>query len=627
MTDVVILDIETSGHEPWSGELLCVGVGDQVYGPVAGKHAVQAALDRGATIVSHTNYDLRWLMLDGVSSSKDWRLHDTKVMAWLLDGTQELSLAALCSKYLGVTPAKPIHSKGGRVFFHTREHGAVPIEDVPEDELHAYNLSDIEHEAALYLALKAELQRLQMWERFEAEEAPFSKLLCEMEIEGMPFDKDAADELLEGSLLVEAEIRERLIEATGYPDFNPGSGDQVAAFLYQDVWTASGRFPIPRWNGAPADEKKLLAQQLAPDRAKVFRVGRDFAYYSQQLPGLGLAPPKVKRHRDAPSPKRPTTAAKLLLSMYPEHPWIVQFDEWKKRQKLHGYLVDWLAREHKGRLHGRFDQSGTITGRLASREPNLQQVASDSGVRDLFRGQLVVGDYGGLEARLAAHFSGDPLMLETFREGHDLYGMVAANAWGGPPTKENDRRALMKVVWLASQYGAQGDTLARTMAVNGLRGYTADEADELLATMKAQVPRLFQWRDDIVAEARAVGFVTTWSGRRRTLADIKSPDWQLRYRAERQAVNSMVQGSAADITRTAMLRCREAIPRSVARMILQVHDEILFERGPMWSDDWFPTIVEICEDFDLKVPLKFEAVIAQSWAAKGGATLLQEVQQ
>ena len=205
-------------------------------------------------------------------------------------------------------------------------------------------------------------------------------------------------------------------------------------------------------------EAKLSAvESIAPRNVRVTRVGRDYAYGFVLLDGLGLKPPRRGKQQKT---SRPSVSGKTLAVLYGDNPWIAEYVEWKKKDKLAGYLRDWIARVHEGRLYGRFDQSGTITGRLAAREPNLQQVATDSEVRGLFRGDLVVGDYGGLEVRISAHFSLEPVMLDVFRSGGDLYGTLAARAWGGAADKMNEGRGLMKVLMLASQYGAGPEQLS-----------------------------------------------------------------------------------------------------------------------------------------------------------------------
>jgi DNA polymerase-1 len=160
------------------------------------------------------------------------------------------------------------------------------------------------------------------------------------------------------------------------------------------------------------------------------------------------------------------------------------------------------------------------------------------------------------------------------------------------------------------------------MAVAGLRGYTARKADALLRDLHETVPRLFEWREEVIEEARNLGYVTTLGGRKRHLADIGSAEWKKMAKAERQAVNSKVQGSAADVVRRAMLAAREAVDPERARIILQVHDEILWERMAGWEPHVFDELLDTCETahgFELDVPLIFEAKVAQSWAAKGGS--------
>jgi DNA polymerase I-like protein with 3'-5' exonuclease and polymerase domains len=623
MSDYVVLDIETTGNEPWRHELVSVGIGLNVHRPDKGRGLARMIMSRpGTTIVAHTNYDLRWLMLDGARLAEGVNYHDTKVMAWLLDATQELGLDELAARYLGYVPPKMIRMRSGVVCFQTAAGPIVPITEAPWDEVEAYNASDIKTEGELYECLRALLQEQGLWEHFITEEAPFSRLLVEMEATGVPFDRERAASMLDDTERQHGALRRRLVEGTGAPDFNPGSGDQVAKYLYEEVWTHPVKFEIPRLTGMTPERKMAAVESIAPAGVRLKKVGRDYAYGDLILDGLGLAPPKAKRRRDdEPAPKRPSVSGKVLNVMYGGHPWVADYVKWRKLDKLAGYLRDWIDRDHEGRLHGRFDQSGTITGRLAAREPNMQQVSSTGDVRDLFRGDLVVGDYAGLEARLSAHFSRDPMMLDIFLNGKDLYGTLAAHAWGGPETKANEGRGLMKVLMLASQYGAKGETLAGTMAIAGMRGYTARKADALLRELEFTMPRLFEWRNEVIEEARSLGYVTTLAGRKRHLPDIGSAEWKKMAKAERQAVNSKVQGSAADVVRRAMLRARSEIDPAVARICLQVHDEILWERGPEWDPEVFPTLVIICQTahgFDLDVPLIFEAKVADSWAAKGG---------
>jgi DNA polymerase I-like protein with 3'-5' exonuclease and polymerase domains len=624
VSDYTVIDIETTGSEPWRHELVSVGIGRNVHRPDKGRAFARMLMARpGTTIVAHTNYDLRWLMLDGAELAEGVTYHDTKVMAWLLDGTQELDLDSLAQKYLHYSPPKLIRMRSGVVCFACADGAIVPITEAPWDEVEAYNYSDVKTEGELYECLRDELKSQGLWEHFVTEEAPFSRLLVEMEATGLPFDKERARVMLDATELEHGRLRDRLVERTGALGFNPGSHDQVRQYLYEEVWEHPVKFAIPRLNGMAKEAKLEAVQAIAPGGAVVTKVGRDYGYGVQTLDGLGLKPPRIPKWKLKDNPDAaPTTSAKVLNVIHGGHPWVAEFVQFKKLDKLAGYLRSWLEKEHDGQLHGRFDQSGTITGRLTGKDPNLQQVSSTADVRDLFRGDLVVGDFGGLEARLAAHFSGDEVMLDIFRNGKDLYGTLAARAWGGEEVKDNPGRGLMKVIWLASQYGAQGQTLADTMAIAGMRGYTAHKADQLLRELEVTAPRLFEWRNEVIEEARFQGYVVTLAGRKRHLPDIDSAEWKQMAKSERQAVNSKVQGSAADVVRRVMLKAREAVAPSVAAICLQVHDEILWKRGPEWEADVFPFLVETCESahgFELDVPLIFEAKVADSWAAKGGS--------
>lgn len=628
MSDYVTLDIETTGSDPWRHELVCVGIGSNVHDPTKGRAYARMLMSRpGTTIVAHSNYDLRWMMLDGATLAPGVHFHDTKGAAWLLDATQELDLDSLAQKYLGYSPPKLIRMRSRVVCFECASGEIVPIQEAPFEEVAAYCQSDCRTEGELYECLRELLQERGLWEHFVNDKAPLSRLLVEMEVAGLPYDREAGAEMLEATQARIEELRARLVERTGAPDFNPGSGDQVAKFLYEEVWEHPVRFAIPRLVKMTKDEKWEAVKRITPPGVTLERVGREYAYGQMVLDGLGLQPPRVKRPKDAPEPKRPTVSGKLLGITHGDHPWVEAYIDFLKATKLAGYITSWQDKEHGGRLHGRVDWAGTVTGRLAGRDPNLQQVSTTGDVRGLFRGPMVVGDFGGLEARLAAHFSGDPIMLDVFRDGKDLYGVLAAQAWGGPPTKKNESRPVMKIVWLASQYGAQGETLARTMAVWGIRGYTARKADALLRDLRFAVPRLFEWRDEVIAEARALGYVTTLAGRKRALPDLDSAVWKAMARAERQAVNTKVQGSAADIVERVMLRARNEIDPEVARMILQVHDELLFERMRGWRPEVLDQIREICETghgFELDVPLVFEAGMAESWADKGSVAAVIE---
>ena len=613
-TEPVVIDLETSGRSPWDSELLVVGVGKRALRADEGRAAAKMVLAGDHTVVCHTNYDLRWLGLEGAKLGPRVKFHDTKVMAWLLDATQELGLDDLMWKYCKRAIKKPITKRFGVILFN-----GVPIVEAPWWEVADYNEHDLKDTLELYNVLKQKLQEHRLWDHFVEEEAPFSKLLVEMEVAGMPFDRPAAEAMRERAAAQRDLLAEELVRETGIEDFKLSSTDLLREYLYKRTFQRDVKFAIPRMPGMSAERKLSAIQGIAPADVEVTKVGREYAYGSATLQGLGLKAPKQKT-----AGGKSSTSAKVLTVLYGDHPWVAKFLEWKALANLCSTFLDsWIEKEHNGRIHGRLDQASTVTGRLSAKEPNMQQVPtrSDWSVRALFAGDLFIGDYAGLEVRLSAHFSRDPLMMDVFLNGKDLYGVLAAEAWGGPADKSNEGRGLMKILVLSSQYGAQGAKLSEILTFAGMR-YSEREADKFLGDLERTLPRLFAWRQEVIEEARVLGYVTTIGGRIRKLPNMRSAVWKLMATAERQAVNSKVQGSAADVVRRAMLKSREVVDPSEAQLLLQVHDEIIWGRGPGWNSDARMRLMEACETghgFTLDVPLAFEATEAQSWADKAGS--------
>lgn len=630
MNDFTVLDIETTGQDPWLHHLVAVGIGKEVLPPDEGRTRARALLaDPDAVVVCHTNYDLRWMLLDdedgGRPSMADgMHYHDTKVMAFMLDATQEFALESLAHKYLGYSMDKRIRQVAGRIMFTCDDGTLAPIEEAPWDQMVRYNTGDIETTAALYVRLRDLLQQTGQWDLFLDEEAPFSKLLVEMEITGLPLNAQKCREKLEVASAERDELAADLISRTGVYGFNLKSGDQVALYLYDEMPEFSiKRLPIPLMKGIPKEEKYQAVQEMYPNII-IKRMGNTLLDGEQVVLGRGLQPPKNKQHskdtRENVVHKRPPIDAENLSIMHSTDPWVSDYLKWKSLNTLcTNYLEVWVERVHNGRLHGRFDQARAETGRIVSRDPNLQSVPAVGGsVRYMFAAPMVIGDYSGLDARVAAHFSEDPLMCEIFRKNDDLYGVLAANAWGGPADKSNPRRNLMKILFLSVQYSAAAGSLGDKMRTAGMEDQ-ARRTPQLLKNLEETLPRLFEWKEEVLQKAKTLGYITTLAGRRRQLPNLDSPIWKIKAREERKAVASQVQGSSADIVRRCMLACRERFTPEQATFLLQVHDEILWERGPEWEDWMFEELVHLCETahrFELAVPMKFDASLAESWEDK-----------
>ena len=261
-----------------------------------------------------------------------------------------------------------------------------------------------------------------------------------------------------------------------------------------------------------------------------------------------------------------------------------------------------------GRIHCDFVQHGAETGRFSSRNPNLQNVpaphtAHGKAIRNLFYApegyKLVVADYSQIEPRVIASMSQDPIMLKNYLDGGDIYTTVG-------DTMGVDRKAG-KVLVLAMAYGVGPDKIAASI------GCTLTEAKKLLNDFSAKFNSVNKYRLRVVGSTRAKGYVTTLLGRRRYLPEINSREFGFKSSAERQAFNTRIQGSAADIMKLAMIRAQDMIPEE-AKIILTVHDELVTLTPDHLADATAEAIREAMEGIDLlDVPLIADLTVVQRW--------------
>ncbi len=280
-----------------------------------------------------------------------------------------------------------------------------------------------------------------------------------------------------------------------------------------------------------------------------------------------------------------STDAEVLEELAVSHAIVDKILRHRQLSKLKGTYTDGMAalvNPTTGRLHTVFKQTVTATGRLSSTEPNLQNIPirEEEGrrIRRVFVPApgfvLLAGDYSQIELRLMAHLSGDPAFIEAFRRGEDIHQRTASEIFGVPMDKVGpDLRSRAKAVNFGIIYGVSEFGLARNT------GVTREEAGAYIEGYYARYPGIRAWVDKTLAEARSRGFVSTLYGRRRYLPELHSSNRTVRQMAERAARNAPLQGTAADIIKAAMVRIdREMRDRGMkSRMILQVHDELLFE--------------------------------------------------
>ena len=280
-----------------------------------------------------------------------------------------------------------------------------------------------------------------------------------------------------------------------------------------------------------------------------------------------------------------STDVEVLQTLAAAHPLPAKILEYRTMGKLKSTYVDALLKlvnPATGRIHTTFLQSVAATGRLSSRDPNLQNipVRGELGgqVRQAFipaPGHVFLGaDYSQMELRLLAHFSEDPMLLKAFQEGIDIHRQTAAEVFGiHPELVTSEMRRQAKVVNFGIIYGISAFGLAKQMGVPNR------VASDFIQRYFARHTRVKAYLDETLETAREQGWVTTLLGRRRRTPNLKSPNRILRQEAERAAINTPLQGTAADIIKKAMLEVESALTAAglAAKMLLQIHDELLFE--------------------------------------------------
>jgi len=283
--------------------------------------------------------------------------------------------------------------------------------------------------------------------------------------------------------------------------------------------------------------------------------------------------------------KARSTAADVLEELSEQHPLPGKIIEYREIAKLKSTYVDALPKlihPETGRLHTSFSQTGTATGRLSSSDPNLQNipVRTELGreIRAAFvaeKGKILLSaDYSQIELRIMAHFSKDPLLVEAFRNGEDIHARTAQEVFGvGPMAQTADHRRAAKAINFGIIYGLSPFGLAQQLDIE------QKEAAKFINAYFARYRGVKEYLDNVIAETRKTGVAKTLFGRIRPIPEINSPQVQLRNFAERTALNSPLQGTAADLIKLAMINIdrRLSEEKFEAKMILQVHDELLFE--------------------------------------------------
>lgn len=453
--------------------------------------------------------------------------------------------------------------------------GAIEVEGTPhvtEEQPSLLPAEGSQHELAgeaarvfhLTPVLEEKLGSLGMLELFKDIEMPLLATLKEMETEGVALDAGIPRALAAEAAVELASLEREIYSLVGH-EFKIGSTRQLAQVLFEE---------------------------------------------------LGL--PTIKRTKTGYS-----TDSSVLEALREEHPIsqkIIDYREYSKLKSTYLDVLPALICPATGRLHCSFNQTATATGRISSSNPNLQNipVRTEVGrkIREAFVAgkpswSLLVADYSQIELRVLAHVSGDPLLLEAFAADEDIHRETASRVFGVPPSDVTpDMRRTAKVVNFGVVYGMGYYGLSSRL------GITIEDATRYIDTYFATYRGVGLYRDRCIKEARDRGYAETLMGRRRFIPELKSPHRQTRELGERLAINTPLQGTAADIIKKAMIDVTEALDggRLESRMTLQIHDELMFEVSPEEEEEMLRLVEErMSGAVSLAVPLKVDMGLYDNW--------------
>ncbi len=575
----IAFDTETTSTEEMRAGLvgisLAVQAGQGYYIPVGHQSGPNLLLeqvisvlrgpltDRRIPKIGHNlKYDYLVLLRHGLQVAP--LSFDTMLAEWLIDpASRDLGLKNLAFSRLGVemTHIEDLIGKG---------KNQRSMADVPVESAAAYAAADAEICLRLKPELERGLERVRARHLLDEIEMPLIPVLAEMEQAGVLLDLPFLAQMSAELQTRLAEIEKQVYEAVGKA-FNLNSTQQLSDILFNR---------------------------------------------------LGLQPPDRGRRTAS---GHFSTSADVLEELRGQHPVVDWILEYRELAKLKSTYVDALPAQVNpltGRVHTSFNQTGSVTGRLASSNPNLQNIPirTEAGrrVRQGFiaaPGNVLLSvDYSQIELRIVAHMAQDAAMLEAFRQGRDIHATTAAAIFGVPleaVTKEQRRRA--KAVNFGLIYGMSAFGLTRSTDL------TLAEAEDFVRAYFKEFPGIKRYLDETRRRAASEGYVETLLGRRRYFPALKGQLSQLhKNREEREAINAPIQGTAADIMKLAMLRIPEALRQAGlhGQMLLQVHDEVVLECPQTELAQTAALVQQTMESaYTLSIPLSTEARWGLNWNA------------
>ncbi|MEE8395245.1 MAG: DNA polymerase, partial [bacterium] len=519
-----------------------------------------AALPKGG---HNMKFDIHMLLGEGITVRG--AAHDTMISSHLTEPSERRhDLDSVALRKLGFTkiPTVELIGKGKE---------QITMEQVPIPTVSHYACEDADITFRLYQAFHPRLAQMDQQRAFEELEMPLLPVLVRLERAGIRFDEAGAAALsqeMEGKL---EGLRESIYQLAGERDFNIKSIPDLQRVLY---------------------EKLQIHKQL------------------------GVRPKKIKTGIGLSTDEE--TLAKMA-----GHPLPSTLLEYRGLTKLKSTYLDQLAgfiKPSTGKIHSSFRQAVAATGRLASDNPNLQNIPirSEEGrkVRALFLPtdsdhRLLSADYSQIELRVVADYSGDPTFSEAFRNGTDIHALTAAAIFGVKPEQVGrEMRSVAKEVNFGLIYKMGADRLAL------VTGRTREEARDFITRFFEKYDSIRALREELMDKARKRGYATTKLGRRRYLSEINSPNAFSARIAEGMAVNTPIQGTAAEILKLAMIAIdrRLAAEKFRSKMVLTIHDELLFDAHCDEIEALKKVVTEEMEGaMELTVPLRVEIGLGENW--------------
>jgi len=549
------------GHRQGGGDLF--GSSDLTAGqmPMAEALAMLKPVLEDPSILKigqNMKYDAKILALRGIAIAP---IDDTMLMSYAMQaGLNGHGMDVLCEKYLGHTgiPIKQLLGSG---------KAQITFDRVAIDDAVKYGAEDADITLRLWQLFKPQLHRARVTTVYETLERPLVAVLADMEMTGIQVDRDTLSRMSNAFSQKMAGLEAEIHELAGVA-FNVGSPKQLGEILFDKM-------------GLPGGEK-----------------GKTGAY---------------------------ATGADILEDLATEHELPGRILDWRQLSKLKSTYTDALQdhiNRDTGRVHTSYSLTGAVTGRLSSTDPNLQNIPirTEEGrrIREAFvapAGKLLVSlDYSQIELRILAHVAGLPSLRQAFANGIDIHAMTASEMFNVPLADMTpDIRRRAKAINFGVIYGISGFGLARNLRI------PRAEAQGFIDRYFERFPGIKEYMAQTVAFAQSKGYVQTLFGRRIHTPEINARGPAAGF-AKRAAINAPIQGTAADVIRRAMIRMPQAIAHLPAKMLLQVHDELLFEVDEDAADALIAVAKDIMEGaahpaVTLTVPLTVEAGRGVNWAA------------